>query len=451
MDIQGTAGNDRLTGTGEADLIEGLTGDDTLRPSTSGLGIDTLDGGLGNDTYVLTGAVNIENVYLDLSYEIRDDSGFDTIQFGAREVWDLQFDWLDEDTLIVTDRSLRGTQSIRIDLSGGSIERFITLDGRTVVPGDTFDGSGNPEAFRGTDGNDKINGGGGNDTLRGNGGADYLYGGAGADLLEGGGGEDYFVISEGDDTIDGGAGIDVLDAGFIDGAPPVQYDLLAGTPLRPGLAVRNVERLTMGGSRFDDALAGGNYADTLFGGFGGADTLIGRDGDDVLIAQGPGSLIDGGDGDDLINAGIGGEGTTILGGAGQDQLVILDGTINTSSNRERGGDIYDFSELFTTGTLVNGATVQDVEGILLVLEAIDRDGLRVDVMGTDGDDRVEAGRAADIIFGANGDDELFGRFSDDILHGEGGHDLLVGGTGADLLQGGAGDDVLYGDFDDGLI
>ena len=48
-EIQGTPGNDRLTGTDDAEAIRGLDGDDFI---TGGDGLDVLDGGAGNDTII---------------------------------------------------------------------------------------------------------------------------------------------------------------------------------------------------------------------------------------------------------------------------------------------------------------------------------------------------------------------------------------------------------------
>jgi Ca2+-binding RTX toxin-like protein len=71
--IEGTSGADTLSGTESDDLIVGLAGNDTLVvQSQMPLGIDTLNGGQGNDTYVLTSLTGV----------VQFDSGFgsDTVQ-----------------------------------------------------------------------------------------------------------------------------------------------------------------------------------------------------------------------------------------------------------------------------------------------------------------------------------------------------------------------------------
>jgi Ca2+-binding RTX toxin-like protein len=61
-----------------------------------------------------------------------------------------------------------------------------------------------------------------------------------------------------------------------------------------------------------------------------------------------------------------------------------------------------------------------------------------DVDAGDGDDTVNLGTGADFGFGGNGADLLFG---------EGGIDILLGGAGLDILNGGTGDDFLMGQLD----
>ncbi len=53
--ITGTSGNDTLRGTLEDDFIYGLAGDDTfVYDSSTGFGLDYLDGGAGNNSFQVT-------------------------------------------------------------------------------------------------------------------------------------------------------------------------------------------------------------------------------------------------------------------------------------------------------------------------------------------------------------------------------------------------------------
>ena len=80
-------------------------------------------------------------------------------------------------------------------------------------------------------------------------------------------------------------------------------------------------------------------------------------------------------------------------------------------------------------------------------------GLSDDIVGTDGDDTIDAlagndtvdGLAGnDTLSGGEGDDTLIGGEGDDTLNGNSGNDSLFGNAGADTLNGGSGDDVLAG-------
>lgn len=95
--INGTAGNDTLTGTGAIDTINGYDGDDIL--TTGGGKGNVLNGGNGNDYLISTGTTGSgsgntlnggagnDTYYFDETswkYIINDTSGTrDTIRFGA--------------------------------------------------------------------------------------------------------------------------------------------------------------------------------------------------------------------------------------------------------------------------------------------------------------------------------------------------------------------------------
>lgn len=125
--------------------------------------------------------------------------------------------------------------------------------------------------------------------------------------------------------------------------------------------------------------------------------------DEVRVLGGPGNdfialwdlnlktAVDGGEGDDLIEAGPGRD--ELKGGGGIDTLV--------------GGDEED------------------------------------QLVGDEGDDLLEGEGGADELIAGDGDDILSGGDSSgDVLHGDAGQDLLRSGTGGAQLDGGDGDDVL---------
>jgi predicted extracellular nuclease len=66
------------------------------------------------------------------------------------------------------------------------------------------------------------------------------------------------------------------------------------------------------------------------------------------------------------------------------------------------------------------------------------------VNGGNGNDVICGGAGNDTINGGNGDDTLIGNIGNDTLDGGNGNDTLDGGAGLDTLKGGNGDDVLNG-------
>src|SRR5687767_1322685 len=63
--INGTPGNDTLTGGNENDFINGLAGNDTLN---GGAGADILDGGAGNDR--MAGGANDDTYVVDSTKDV---------------------------------------------------------------------------------------------------------------------------------------------------------------------------------------------------------------------------------------------------------------------------------------------------------------------------------------------------------------------------------------------
>jgi hypothetical protein len=137
-----------------------------------GLGIDTMSGGFGNDTYVVRNSNDL----------IIEGSGEGTDQVNASVSYDLSTcDFVDLITLnrISTVENLT-LLSVTESLSGGAPVNY-TLPGADL----NFNGTGNSA----------------NNVMLGNSGDNYLYGAGGNDTIRSGGGND---------TIDGGTGINLL-------------------------------------------------------------------------------------------------------------------------------------------------------------------------------------------------------------------------------------------------
>lgn len=202
---------------------------------------DTLEGGVGNDIYVVHSA---------------------------------------NDT--VAELSGQGTDTVRADVSytlGANVEN-LELNGSAAI-----NGTGNSQANRIT-GNSAVNvltGLGGNDTLDGRGGADTMNGGAGNDI--------YIVDNVGDAVSEsGGSGSDTVQSSVTYGlSAGVEKLTLTGTGAIDGSGNDLVNQLTgnaaanvLSGLGGNDIVKGGSGNDTLNGGIGN-DQLTGGGGADKYL------------------------------------------------------------------------------------------------------------------------------------------------------------------------
>jgi VCBS repeat-containing protein len=178
--IKGFDGNDHLNGGRGNDHLNGGNGNDILNGGTNA---DYLEGGDGNDTYI----VDNLNDLIEESNSINGgiDQVFSSITFAL--------------PLSIENLTLTGTGDI--NGAGNIVNNFIQGNsGANILSGD--DGNDN---LNGSSGNDTLLGGNGNDVLTGGSGNDSLVGGIGNDTLKGGSGFDYFVFNspnEGRDTIE---------------------------------------------------------------------------------------------------------------------------------------------------------------------------------------------------------------------------------------------------------
>jgi Ca2+-binding RTX toxin-like protein len=390
---------------------------------------------------------------------------------------------------------------------------------------------------------DLIYGQGGRDYILGQQGADAIFGGAGDDDIYGGhniaGGHD-----EGD-VIDGGTGNDVIvgDNASIQGTDSdisPRFRALDGTSIYdnngsvlvtmqpqsdPNNAhvrtvsiydslLDNPDATTFG----DDLIAGGADDDMVFGQLGN-DKLHG-DGqildlefataEDMIISQfaltALSSDIFGSDGDDYIEGN--GDGDTIYGGLGQDDLIGGNSTLFglgsiDGSDRPDGADVIyggngdltvrnglgdtsaeghardadmilgDNGNIYrlvgvninqiapSSGASTVGGVVATFNGFLAfnydnysgMSKIIPRAAELIDYTPGGKDyDPTSANNDigdADVIHGEAGDDFIYGMVGNDVLYGEGQDDDLIGGRGHDWISGGTGDDGVLGD--DGRI
>lgn len=215
----GTAGDDRLAGTSNAESIYGFDGDDTI---DGGASTDKMFGGRGNDTYTIGSPADIVSEKLG--------EGNDTIRSSVAY------------SLEDTDGTLG---------NGGNVENLELT------------------------GNAKINGTGNNlnNTLNGNSAVNVLSGGRGDDMLDGGGGTDVLIGGDGKDTylVDQTAETvkEQADAGRDTVRASVSFTLGA-----------NVENLVLTGAGNIDGR--GNGADNVITGNGKSNVITGGGGGDIL-------------------------------------------------------------------------------------------------------------------------------------------------------------------------
>ncbi|MCC5664062.1 calcium-binding protein [Nostoc sp. CHAB 5784] len=515
--VNGQGGNDYLDGKTGNDLLRGGVGKDTLIGS---IGNDTLIGGVGNDSLVDgTGDENLNvnysqsnnllcggdgNDYLFAYGDYTDDlsgvisfrnpiSGSNTLNGGTGD------DRLDasfsignntligdagEDILIAyysTGNNLLsgGTGNDSLSVSGFySFQRDVGIlyaSGSNTLNGDA--GDDRLDASFST-GNNTLNGGTGNDTL--DAGTSF-----GNNLLNGGDGNDSFYVRTPYDspfvggrypalsslvtqTVDGGKGDDFLSAYYT--YDPKRITSTFNATTNSGsitadmyrVSYKNIERLNISGTDYNDLIVGSNGNDTLFGGYGGNDTIDGGKGDDLLsvnylsdynysyatggitttfnattnsgsITAGTNrisyknieqlnisgtdynDLIVGNNGNDTLFGGYGGN-DTIDGGKGNDLLSVFyssDEGITTTFNST--------TNISSIRAGTNGVSYKNIE--------------QLNITGTDYND---------LIVGSNGNDTLSGGFGgNDTIDGGKGNDTLFGGYGGnDTIDGGKGDDLL---------
>ncbi len=457
--LLGLGGDDSLTGDVGNDSLDGGAGNDTLNGDA---GSDTLIGGLGNDS--LVGGADADSISGGAGNDtIYGADGNDTISGGA-----------DNDTLVLIANYTAGPDANLVEIEnidvGGSLAPGINVDLTTQTEGfNVYITSGAGSSVLGGSGNDTILTGAGSDTIKGGLGNDTIIGASNDALLDGdngtvvgGGTNDVLEIRQAfNDTT-------LLDTGIVNietvnvtvGGLTVDihgqtenltintyvgYAPITGTVTTPGTgAVAETstftitqgmvtgDSLTIGGktvylngtgetataAQVADAFRGvfnglswftvqtaGVPSDwTGFAAFGGTGTTV------TLTNTVPGDVTD-------VTSSIGGRGTDLLAGSGND--TITGGNGNDTLSAGGGNDV------------VNAGLGNDSVSGLAGADTINGQG---------GSDTLLGGTGNDAIDGGIGDDNLDGGDDVDSLMGGDGNDQIVGGLGADSLYGGNGND-----------
>jgi Ca2+-binding RTX toxin-like protein len=413
----GGNGNDVLTGGSGGDQMFGQSGNDTLLGKG---GVDFLFGGSEND--VLTGG--------DADDLVFGESGNDRMVWNPGDDTDLNEGGSGIDTVEVN--------------GGGGAEVFTTTANGTRVRFDRLD----PAPFSidiGTSENLVLNANGGDDrfsatgnlaalikiTVDGGAGADTILGSNGIDLLIGGAGNDFVDGQQGNDVAFLGAGDDVFQWDPGDGSDTVEGQDNTDTMLFNGSAGAEIFQASANGSRLRFTRNLGNIVmdvDDLevvdLNTLAGTDTVIVDDlsATDVVT----------------IDADLAGTIGGTTGDAAADTVIV---------NGTNGDDIVD---VFGSGSsaavlgLAAQVNITNSEGA--------NDALVVNALA--GDDGVTsttlpAGVIKLTVDGGAGDDTLLGSQGADVFLGGADHDFIFGDNGNDVALMGAGDDVFQWDPGDG--
>lgn len=243
--LDGAVGNLRGTGNALANHIYGNMMDNVLDGRG---GIDTMDGGMGNDVYIVDNAGDVIN-----------DTGADMLDTVIAQA-----------NYTLTDGS--GVENIRV--ASGTADNI-------NITGNSFN-----NVMRGNQGNNILDGGNGND---------LLDGGIGNDTLIGGNGDDTYIIDSTGDVIN--------ETGTITSAMDwVQTDVSITS------LWANVENVSLnGGSNLNvtgNALANvinGNSGQNVIDGGGGVDSIYAGGQNDRIVFDAADALVDGQGGFDTLS------------------------------------------------------------------------------------------------------------------------------------------------------
>ncbi len=236
-----------LTGNTLLNIINGTTGSDVLEGGNDAL-VDTLAGGLGNDTYIIRNTVAVTAAQTDVITEVANAGN---------------------DTALVVASAQRTAYALD---AGVSIENVVASDVSSTL---RLDLTGNELA----------------QNIAGNNGVNILTGGGGADTLTGFGGNDTYAVST-NTTV-----VNEADLGGNDTVNIVQDFAAAGAAVTYTLtgAVETINIATTGAGAATQGInviggvtsqaINGNDAANLLNGGGGADTLTGGLGDDTYIVD----------------------------------------------------------------------------------------------------------------------------------------------------------------------
>lgn len=458
-DQSGDPTDDILLGDTLDDQLNGLKGNDFLMGYE---GYDLVRGGAGTDTYSYSG-----------EFAVPDVGAID----GATVVLDLGFG---AGLLSQRDDDLRGIENV---VGSNSNDLII--------------GNGTANELNGGGLSDTLVGGGGKDRLIGSDGADILIGGRGADYVSGGTALDLYIAGRGADTYAAdptdAAGFQDFDLLYYGATYSAFLEVQVGPVYRGNLAAYDPDLaedfpeaieadLSTGKVRKLDASGAASFGtDTLIN----ISNLLATDGNDVLRAGASFAILDGADGDDLLEGllptaqsdlllvDVEGEstatrqGSALVGGAGNDTLTSYTGDdllvggfgddrimIKTDTGPDAQADRFD-----GIGGIFGGLDTRDSSLLTLIEDFADLGDIADsgwDVLDLSQSDqawvlRLDEGSAtsyAKALPSSTNSGDLINQMVldgiEEVVLGDTGGEVWAEAGAALRVQGGAGDDVLRG-------
>ena len=413
--LYGGEGNDSLFGGFENDELYGEGGNDTLLAESGndtlsgGLGNDSLEGYAGDDTYVFSRGFGNDVVKDEYkSGSTLYDGGNDTIKFQGLNSDEVTF-YGEGWSMFVKINDTGEILTLREQkYSERRIENFV-FDDQTL----TYDDVISRFYFEGTEGNDNISGSYAPDLIYGKGGNDTIGGSDGNDTLYGEAGDDYLVSSMHDDILYGGTGKDTLGGGE-------QNDELYG-------------------EEDNDSLLGYTGNDTLSGGAGN-DNLEGYSGDDTYI-------FGRGFGNDIIkdeyNSSDAGNDTVKFQGLNSDEVSFY---YLSSSLIAKINDTQEFLNLRTQTDSNKRIENYEFEDQTLTYDDVI---LRLEYHATSGNDNITGSSFSESIYAYEGNDTIYAMNGNDTIYGDSGdeeyyfninngHDEIYDTSGTDKIIFGSG-------------
>ncbi|MGN8037840.1 type I secretion C-terminal target domain-containing protein [Chitinophaga sp. 22321] len=416
--IYGDAGNDTILGGGNGiQTIYGGDGNDTIDADTFSTtdiynskkyfygeggndtltivrGINFLDGGTGDDTYLFdytdnytTGSQGPYNI-VPSGVFISDTAGNDQIKFTDNQGQNISLEKFGNDlyiyfdykyTIKIADQFLDPNHLVIESVLNTYDNSLIDLALWTPTSGITWTGTASGDSKSGSGISDYLYGLGGNDYIAGLSGLDYIDGGVGNDELYGGAQNDIIIGGLNNDTLGGGSGNDTYRFQVGDG-----IDVINGEEALESESdiIEFTDATTWENLNFDYS----SYRLDIY--YGASDKVA------------------------TTHFAVIGEGF-----AGVNTIIVE----NIKFSNATTYNITDNVNLFVSYSTINQTFSNEVDIVHGYLNA----------------DTINLGDGNDTAKGNNGNDVINGDAGNDWLYGDAGNDTLNGGSGNDKLYGGA--------------